>query len=490
MTKNLISRLIDYFYGQAKFSDEIARAMKEFMDIPADGVLLAFPGELEPHFIEWFLYDFKLADGRTPLEYFYQVNPYKLSPWVRQEYKDLQENEYGMYEVLKVDLDVGLEIRNLSSGNKYYACEHGATFSLTKDSIFFTRVAKNGDHYELVGADSLVFPVKLGNGLRQKFGRDKQKLSPKDIRSLIVDDQPPYPEKTDGALAGPKLQSIPEIENRLDDFISRSELGRMVSAVKIKKWLEEGVKEDRERGYVTTTSLLFGLNDGRLKMEKLNELLDLVMLLYNSLPREEFQGLSAAEKAKINNVKGIAPSFRYDAHQIGSDWYKHFKKGMDYFSHFKFASALKQYDDVFRELLKGKTTMPEIYRLYANKATAHLALAQETEAVKMLELALELNPNYDFANYQLSKYRLGKFKEPLRASLLAELATRGELPKNIAGLAKVQKNMAAAALKALPLDPAVRYYQFIKPYDINFATDEPTKSKIFTAGSASRRFRK
>lgn len=485
MTTNLISRLLDYFYSQEKFAAEIMRAMKEFLDVPADGVLLTFPEELSPHFSEWLIYDFKLADGRSPLKYFYEVNPCKLSPWVMQEYKDLQENEYGLYEVLRVDPDVGLEIRNLSSGNKYYAREHAATFRLNTGVVFFTRVAKNGDHYELVGANSLVFPIKLGDGLRQKFGRDKQKLSPKDIRALITGDQPAQPEKIAGALADQKLSSITEIEDHLAGFLLQSELGKMVSAVKIKEWLEKGIEEDREQGYLTPISLLFGLNDGRLKTEKLNELLDLVILFYNSLPRTEFRGLSPAEKAKVNDARGIAPSFRSNAHQIGSDWYKHFKKGMDYFSHFKFASALKQYDDVFCELLKGKTTMPELYRLYANKATAHLALAQETEAVKMLEIALELNPNYDFANYQLSKYRLGKFKEPLQASLLAELATRGGLPKNAAGLAKVRKNMAAAALKALPLDPAVRYYEFIKPYGINFATDRPTESKIFTAGDRS-----
>lgn len=488
MTKNLISKMIDYFYGHAKFSDEIGRAMKEFMDIPADGVLLTFPKELAPHFTEWFVYDFKLTDGRTPLAYFYEVNPYKLSPWQRQEYKDLQDNEYGMYEVLKVDLDVGLEIKNLASGHKYYVYEHGATFELVKGSIFFTRAAKNGDHYELVGANSFIFPAKLGGGLRRNLEHEKRKLSPKDLRFLITGEEPSRPGETAVAKTGEATpENIQEIENRLNDCLAKYKLDKMVSAVKIEKWLAEenaaaGKTPNWEQRYTTAATLLFGLEDGRLKMEELNELLGLVTLLANYLPRAEFNGLSPAEKEKANEAENLTSSYRLDSHQIGSDWYQHFERGMNYFKDYKFASALKQYNEVFRKLLEGRTTMPEIYRIYANKAMAHFSLAQETEAVKMLEIALELNPNYDFANYQISKYRLGKLKEPLEATLLTQLAVKGKLSKEIGELKKIRKNLAVEAFRKLPSDPAVRYYEFIKPYGINFATDKPIKSKIFTAG--------
>ena len=125
--------------------------------------------------------------------------------------------------------------------------------------------------------------------------------------------------------------------------------------------------------------------------------------------------------------------------------------------------------------------MPELYRIYANKAMAHFALAQETEALKMLEIALELNPKYDFANYQISKYRLGKFEEPLKEALLFELKFKDKSLEKPADLKKIRKNLALEALKKLPLDPGMLYYEFVKPYDINFATEQPTKSIIFTA---------
>lgn len=93
----------------------------------------------------------------------------------------------------------------------------------------------------------------------------------------------------------------------------------------------------------------------------------------------------------------------------------------------------------FESLIKEQTTRPDIYRMFANKAICHFALGQEEEGIKMVELALDLNPNYDFAQKLKFKYEQGKFEHVIAMGALksgAELVandTRGKGKRRFIG---------------------------------------------------------
>lgn len=129
-----------------------------------------------------------------------------------------------------------------------------------------------------------------------------------------------------------------------------------------------------------------------------------------------------------------------------------------------FRKALRQFDRAFGHLLEQKTTTREIYRLFANKGAAMMALG-DMAGRYFLECALRLNPHYDFARETLDRNdrelsRLGRSKEQggallgFLAPLVVRIAMRG-----------------TRAIKALGLenDPAHRYYLWLKPFGIRFS---------------------
>jgi len=76
MKKGNISQILDYYMSPDGafmfFKEDIMRASKEFFNGKS---IFPPPIEAAEHFSEWFLYDFKLSNGETPLEYFCNKNP-------------------------------------------------------------------------------------------------------------------------------------------------------------------------------------------------------------------------------------------------------------------------------------------------------------------------------------------------------------------------------------------------------------------------------
>jgi hypothetical protein len=155
--------------------------MREFFDRPD----LDQGGSLETNeksgglFNEWFLYDFVLTNGKTALANFIAENPLGLSTAEMTLYQNLlKTNEYGLYEVISVDINKGLLLKNSQTGKEVYVYERKLTSQIKPSSIFFGRVGQVKDHYELIGADTFSL-----NGLdetaKKSLRKMKFKLTPK-----------------------------------------------------------------------------------------------------------------------------------------------------------------------------------------------------------------------------------------------------------------------------------------------------------------------
>jgi hypothetical protein len=188
MVNGTISKILDYYYKKDKYKEELTNALRQFFDKPD----LASGGELDykendmGFFNEWFMFDFRLKNGRTLLQDFCDKNPYNFSILRLQQCKDILDNDYGFFEVSRVDVGEGMKLKNLNTNMEYQVKEHTATFQLKTGDILVNRVAKVGDHFELLGTDGS--PI-LADGTKSSIYKllvGISNLNPKIIRDAFV----------------------------------------------------------------------------------------------------------------------------------------------------------------------------------------------------------------------------------------------------------------------------------------------------------------
>jgi len=74
--------ILNYYFSNPKFHPDILGALREFFDLSPSAPIneIKIRDEVESGlFNEWFVYDFKLSNGRTPIEDFYLTNPDNLN---------------------------------------------------------------------------------------------------------------------------------------------------------------------------------------------------------------------------------------------------------------------------------------------------------------------------------------------------------------------------------------------------------------------------
>lgn len=185
MKKGTISEVRDYYLEKDK--NILLDASKEFYGMPSGNKNTIFTtiqsvGNL---FYEWLFYDYKLNNNKTMLEDFYKTNPFHLSSQELSVYKDLQDNEYGLYKVLQLKFGEGLSLENIISHKKYFVEEFSGTLGVNTGDLITGRIGKVDDHYELVGSDPFVLPFSFGELFLKLMKTTKEKFDPKFVRILI-----------------------------------------------------------------------------------------------------------------------------------------------------------------------------------------------------------------------------------------------------------------------------------------------------------------
>jgi len=183
--KGSISKVYEYYFTTPRYSEEVMRALREFFDLPKldKGGSLETDEKSEGLFNEWFLYDFILQNGRVVIDDFIIDNPLNLKDIEMELYRNLSDNHYGVFEALEVELGKSITMLDLQTGKKWTVQEFSATYDIIKDSLFFGRIGKVGDHYELIGADTFSLQG-VSEEIKKSFRKMKLKLKPKIAREL------------------------------------------------------------------------------------------------------------------------------------------------------------------------------------------------------------------------------------------------------------------------------------------------------------------
>ena len=157
LPKGTIANVLDEFFARPDRDVQIQRALDEFFG----GNRPARMSEKQLAFVnEWLVFDFRLAGGLTVLEDYRQRHDADFSDEKKKIYLDLcATHHYGAFEVAKVYRDEGLDICDVRTGQKFFVQEKLLTHNAQKGNIFLNRVARVGDHWELVGANPAVLPI-------------------------------------------------------------------------------------------------------------------------------------------------------------------------------------------------------------------------------------------------------------------------------------------------------------------------------------------
>ena len=168
-----IKKVGGYYQNSFEFTGDLLRAKGEFS--MGMGHMAFSSSKSEGFFNEWFLYDFVLSNGLTPLQDFVKNNPLNLKDDEMHFYKVLLENNhYSLYEILDIKIGRQLKLRDTFTNKEYDVLEHMGTYEAKKGAVTFGRVAKTLDHYELVGADTLMLDIKTKKDIDQIVKNLKQ----------------------------------------------------------------------------------------------------------------------------------------------------------------------------------------------------------------------------------------------------------------------------------------------------------------------------
>lgn len=188
MREGLITDVISKFFSKEVFEEEVSRAKNIFWnngEIDIEKLPVEERLKQEALFIFWFIFDFKLSNGKTPLKMYYLSRYLYLRESDKENYKNLLKSVYCLWRIEHVDSGVGVKLKNLINGKVFYVNEKSATHNLEVDDVVATRVSKIDDHYEIISPDNdLVFKNGLLNPLVGKILRHK-KLNPKIVQDTI-----------------------------------------------------------------------------------------------------------------------------------------------------------------------------------------------------------------------------------------------------------------------------------------------------------------
>lgn len=470
MRAGTISRIISYFFQNPKTEEDIDRALLEFFEAKsAEELYLVAPDLDDPDspshrcFHEWFVFDFKLSGGQTPLQEWREKNPENMPSSEMEVYAELlRDSEYGFFKVIS-SVPGRVEVENLATRKRYTVREYSAAPFLTPNEAIAARVGLVEGRYEFVGGRIDRTNTEFSERALKTFTRPNKPITLKEVYHLWHAPNRAKSPKTNMEETGEeKFFEIPEItvaeaKRRARKALKICDVLPFVSAERIAQWACGILKNDD----FSLTTMLMGLASDEAKEEEVDELIRAAATLKSAVLDEESQKSGNALETESEN----APRFHYDIIEPFK-WNPVYYHGIEQMKKVNFKKALALFNKVFKYLLEEQTTTREVYRLFANKGVSMIAKGKPLEGRYFLELALKLNPNYDFAQQSLVRCDR-EFFAPRRKKGKKEDVSLNFLAQALAEMTTKRKN--ASKILGLENDPAQIYYVWLKRFNICFS---------------------
>jgi uncharacterized protein YecA (UPF0149 family) len=233
-----------------------------------------------------------------------------------------------------------------------------------------------------------------------------------------------------------------------------------INADQVVKLIEDEDKlhhKDTPEGYPIVINMLFGL------LENINDS-DQLIEAYNSL-------IKHVSKKNKNDIFSSSESLDQVADKLqGSSFSTYelpdisvlYNKAIRATRKIVDEETIEVWNNFFREIYRTHSLIKDLYRAYANKATAHLQMGDELLFEKFTNIALEINPNYDYAQMQKEKFNNGEFDD------LIQLAKLMQMQKNI----KNRRSLKHLDPNEVSNWPEAKILQKLQEFGIKVSKDE------------------
>ena len=450
---------MEYYGRSPEYDREVGRAIVEFFGHPLDELSAEESNEeTERLFFEWFVYDFKLDGGRTPLAEYEFKNPDQLSELKLRETLELGNSHYGLFEVMTVRKGLGLDLRDPFTNETVAVVEHLGTYGLKRNDLICARICQLGQRFEMVGGLLNKLPLRLSDSVRTAWQGQKSFItSPKQVWQMWYAPRPtPKKSKPDGQLEF--IGSLYEARAFLDKTLAKNELDTMVNSETVEEWITKRTPRGKE---LAPLAMLTGLLPERTNKRDTEMLLDAYYALYSVTPRNALNGLSPREKtARSNQPLGSKGLTLHEMKIPPEGGFGKIEEAHVAMQATEYMKAAALFNEAFASYQKNNTTFREVYRFYANAATAYFADGDTCNGLALLNIAIELNPNYDFALNLKKRYENGELTFMILQGRAAAYGKKRR-PRN--------KISSSAAIK---------YFKFLKEWKINFTTKKKTTSVL------------
>ncbi len=501
-----LEHVIDY-YGEM-YPADYERALKTFFAevfAQTDGTREIDESE-EVIFGEWFLFDFVLTNGETPIVHFYSHNPLKLRTEELAVFGEMTESFFDLFEVVDVDVGSGMKIRCLSRNETYDVRECLGTLQVEPGMWISGRIARIDGHFEMLSGSNFILPTSFDKKSENHFRKIFRGINPKILRDLFLNlkKTPDVPDYVTTSSTSPA-----DAEVELVRALRAYDIEKYVPIDQIRTWCKKLDIDDDE--YLAPFAILMGLaaewEDA--SRETTEDVINALRTFWNSLPRKKLGGNSPDEAFALRQIQNKVPHIRNSVTEFGR-WVPHYDKALKQLhAAGQEKTVLEEFRTIFQLLLEEHTATRHVFRIFANAAIACFAMGDEYGGVRLLEIASEINPHYDFAKDQMERYTFGKIdnliiegiarrdehaSESKHAEVTKRRGTRNTFThlRVIASLlgnlddtktritlaqTPLSKRDEREAKKAFEKEPWYAYYLFLKRFEINFnhPLEEPSE---------------
>lgn len=168
-----LRRSLGQFADQPSLAWDAARAQDLYL-----GCLNKHLVDSEDDFImercfEWFIFDYRLSNGRTVIETFRKEHPGSIDERQAVLLKEWARSRISLYEVTAVLPDEGIVIKNILDRGDVKVNDVNAAEEIEAGSILLIRILKVGGEYEF-STSGLALPATFKEPLLKKLHRDRE----------------------------------------------------------------------------------------------------------------------------------------------------------------------------------------------------------------------------------------------------------------------------------------------------------------------------
>ena len=407
-------------------------------------------------FEEWILFDWRDKNGKTLLDRGEKEPSFMAMQ--RQRCLELKNNVYSYWQVVDSMPGYGITVEDVYDDKQYKIRHKRYSTELPIDSIFCARLAHVDGRWMpasgFIEPQIVCFPQ---GGRADYFGK-----RPKDLNPCILLHK--RRERLKNELSGKdEVLEMPldEAKKAAKRALKSSGLNSYVSYETVESWVRSDLQRTPKRRqaspYPLAMSLLLGLGIGR-KESDLQQLVAALIALNRSIAEEI-----------LTKPKDRDP----DQHEIAlttfdpSHWMKLFDDAKE-LMHItgKESESVELFEMAFAEMHKQRTTNPLVFRQLHNVAIAYFYSGEEVLGRKALAASLSLNPVYDLGL---------KTEKALNKGELNQTITLSTIFRQAHAWAYRRKGQQGRRSSNRKTSPVIKYYEWIKEFDISFYDDSKTK---------------